>query len=219
MADFQFLICKQSPNNQTLKLSLEIIPMTAPSPVENAPQSIALVAPTPMEGFELPSMVSDLAGLQRAIAQDPDRWRPLVFTNGCFDLLHAGHVRYLNAARALGRSLVVGLNSDQSVAGLKPARPGFPPRPIVPQAQRAEVLLALRAVAAVVIFEQPTATALIEALQPDIYVKGGDYRVETLPEAPAVFAGGGRIELVKIEVPSSTSGLVERILAARPQEP
>lgn len=162
--------------------------------------------------------LSDLQTLQRAIAADPDRWRPLVFTNGCFDLLHAGHVRYLAAARSLGKSLVVGLNSDRSVAHLKPAAPGFPPRPIVPQDQRAEVLLALKAVDAIVIFDEPTATRTIEALRPDIYVKGGDYRVETLPESPAVLAGGGRIELVQIEVPSSTSGIVDRILAARPLE-
>jgi rfaE bifunctional protein nucleotidyltransferase chain/domain len=163
-------------------------------------------------------IASELSALQAAIAQDPDRWRPLVFTNGCFDLLHAGHVRYLAAARSLGRSLVVGLNSDRSVAGIKPPAPGFPPRPIVPQDQRAEVLLALKSVDAVTIFDDPTATALITALQPDIYVKGGDYQIDTLPEAPAVVAGGGRIELVSIEVPSSTSGLVQRILAARPLE-
>lgn len=163
-------------------------------------------------------IASELSALQAAIARDPDRWRPLVFTNGCFDLLHAGHVRYLAAARALGRSLVVGLNSDRSVAGIKPPAPGFPPRPIVPEDQRAEVLLALKSVDAVTIFDDPTATALITALQPDIYVKGGDYQIDTLPEAPAVLAGGGRIELVSIEVPSSTSGLVQRILAARPLE-
>lgn len=154
-----------------------------------------------------------LADLQDAIAQNPDQWRPLVFTNGCFDLLHAGHVRYLAAARQLGRSLVIGLNSDASVQTIKPQPAGLPPRPIVPELERAEVLAALKSVSAVVLFSDPTANGLIEALQPDIYAKGGDYQIETLPEAPAVHAYGGRIELVTIEVPSSTSKIVQRILS------
>jgi rfaE bifunctional protein nucleotidyltransferase chain/domain len=153
-----------------------------------------------------------LAELQQAIDADPDRWRPLVLTNGCFDLLHAGHVRYLQVAKTLGRSLVVGLNSDRSVQTIKPAAPGFPPRPIVPEAQRAEVLAGLRSVDGVVIFAETTATALVEALQPDVYVKGGDYQIETLPEAAVVLAYGGKVELVKIEVPSSTTAIVRRIL-------
>lgn len=156
-----------------------------------------------------------LAALQATIAADPDRWRPLVFTNGCFDLLHAGHVRYLQAARALGRSLVVGLNSDASVRGLKPAPVGYPARPIVPELQRAEVLAALRAVDAVTLFDEPTASTTIAALQPELYVKGGDYDVATLPEAPIVQAYGGRIELIQIELPTGTSALIEKILAAR----
>lgn len=161
------------------------------------------------------SGVYSLAQLQQAIAADPLRWRPLVFTNGCFDLIHAGHVRYLQSARQLGRSLVVGLNSDRSVRAIKPQAAGFPARPIVPEAERAEVLAALRSVDGVVIFSETTATELIAALQPEIYAKGGDYQVATLPEAPAVQAYGGRIELVNIEVPSSTSGIVQRILDAR----
>ncbi|MGB0564635.1 MAG: adenylyltransferase/cytidyltransferase family protein, partial [Spirulinaceae cyanobacterium] len=132
-----------------------------------------------------------LPDLQQAIRQDPTTWRPLVFTNGCFDLLHVGHVRYLQAARALGQRLVVGLNSDRSVAQLKPQAPGYPPRPLIPAEQRAELLLALAAVDAVVVFEESTATPLIAALQPDIYVKGGDYSPETLPEYPTVAAYGG----------------------------
>lgn len=159
--------------------------------------------------------VYGLAALQRAIAADPDQWRPLVFTNGCFDLLHAGHVRYLTAAKSLGRSLVVGLNSDRSVRGLKPAPAGYPARPIVPEDQRAEVLAALKPVDGVVIFEEPTAEAAIAALKPDIYVKGGDYDLATLPEAPLVQSLGGRIELIAIELPTGTSNLIERILAAR----
>src|SRR4028119_34009 len=146
--------------------------------------------------------IYSLNELQQAIAADPDQWRPLVFTNGCFDLLHAGHVRYLQVAKSLGRSLVVGLNSDQSIKTIKPNKPGFPPRPLVPEAQRAEVLATLKPVDGIVIFSETTATRLIQALQPDIYVKGGDYSQATLPEAPAVQAYGGRIELVKVEIPT-----------------
>ncbi|MBD0362267.1 MAG: D-glycero-beta-D-manno-heptose 1-phosphate adenylyltransferase [Coleofasciculus sp. C3-bin4] len=159
--------------------------------------------------------IYSLSELLDAIAQAPSQWRPLVFTNGCFDLLHAGHVRYLQVAKSLGRSLVVGLNSDQSVKTIKPNKPGFPPRPLVPQTQRAEVLATLKPVDGVVIFQETTATRLIQALQPDIYVKGGDYSQSTLPEAPVVQAYGGRIELVKVEVHTSTTALIERILHAR----
>ncbi len=156
--------------------------------------------------------VYGLEELRQTVAANPQQWRPLVFTNGCFDLLHAGHVRYLQAAKTLGQRLIIGLNSDASVRGIKPQAAGLPPRPIVPELQRAEVLAALKAVDGVVIFHEPTAIAVIAALQPDIYVKGGDYALSTLPEAPTVQAYGGRIELIKIEVPSSTSAIVQRIL-------
>ncbi len=156
--------------------------------------------------------VYTLIELQQAIATNPGEWRPLVLTNGCFDLVHAGHVRYLRVAKTLGRSLVVGLNSDRSVAQIKPTKPGYPPRPVVPEAQRAEVLAALKPVDGVVIFAEPTAAALIQILKPEIYVKGGDYQVETLPEAAFVQAYGGRVELVQIEVPSSTTNILQRIL-------
>ncbi|MCL1472941.1 adenylyltransferase/cytidyltransferase family protein [Argonema antarcticum] len=161
----------------------------------------------------IPNLYS-LAELQETIAQDPQLWRPLVFTNGCFDLLHVGHLRYLQVAKSLGRSLIVGLNSDRSVQTIKPHTPGHPQRPLVPDIQRAELLAALKPVDGVVIFDQTTATQLIETLKPDLYVKGGDYRIETLPEAPIVQAYGGRIELIKIEIPTSTTGIINRILQA-----
>lgn len=161
--------------------------------------------------------IYSLSDLKLAIAQNPEHWRPLVFTNGCFDLLHAGHVRYLKVAKSLGRTLVVGLNSDRSVNTIKPNKPGFPCRPLVPETQRAEVLASLKPVDGIVIFNETTATHLIQALQPDIYVKGGDYSQATLPEAPVVQAYGGRIELVKVEVPTSTTALINRILSARTQ--
>ncbi|MDX2098833.1 MAG: D-glycero-beta-D-manno-heptose 1-phosphate adenylyltransferase [Leptolyngbyaceae cyanobacterium bins.59] len=156
--------------------------------------------------------VYSLVELRQAIAANPSRWRPLVFTNGCFDLLHVGHVRYLQTARALGRSLVVGLNSDASVRAIKPQVANRPARPIVPEEQRAEVLASLRSVDGVVLFSELTAAALMEALQPDVYVKGGDYTLETLPEAAVVQSYGGQIELVRIEVPTSTTGIVNQIL-------
>lgn len=155
--------------------------------------------------------VYTLTSLLQAVRSQPGDWRPLVLTNGCFDLLHAGHVRYLRVARTLGRSLVVGLNSDHSVRQIKPVVQG-PPRPIVPEAQRAEVLAALKPVDGVVVFTESTATQLVQALRPEIYVKGGDYRMETLPEARIVQAYGGRVELVQIEIPSSTTNLISRIL-------
>ncbi|HLO48833.1 MAG TPA: adenylyltransferase/cytidyltransferase family protein [Kamptonema sp.] len=158
------------------------------------------------------SGVYTLTELEGAIAADQSLWRPLVFTNGCFDIIHAGHVRYLQAAKALGRSLVVGLNSDASVQAIKPQQPGCPPRPIVPEMQRAEVLAALKPVAAVVIFNDKTAIKLIEKIKPDIYVKGGDYLIETLPEAPTAQAIGCQISFVKVEIPSSTTALINRIL-------
>jgi D-glycero-beta-D-manno-heptose 1-phosphate adenylyltransferase len=158
--------------------------------------------------------VYPLAELQAAIVTHPEQWRPLVLTNGCFDLLHAGHVRYLQAAKTFGQALVVGLNSDQSVRAIKPQIDGSPARPIVPEAQRAEVLAALKPVDGVVIFSETTAAELVTALKPDVYVKGGDYTLDTLPEAKIVLAYGGRIELVKIEIPSSTSTLIHRILSA-----
>lgn len=150
--------------------------------------------------------------LESAIAQEPQQWRPLVFTNGCFDLLHVGHVRYLSSAKSFGKTLIVGLNSDRSVNQIKPDKSGYPSRPLIPEAQRAEVLAALKWVDGVVIFNETTAKRLIEVLKPDIYVKGGDYTLSTLPEAPIVQTYGGRIELIKIELPTSTTAIIERIL-------
>jgi D-glycero-beta-D-manno-heptose 1-phosphate adenylyltransferase len=153
------------------------------------------------------NLVFDLAQLQMLIAQSPQDWRPLVFTNGCFDLIHVGHVRYLSAAKALGKTLVVGVNSDSSVQQLKGNT-----RPYVPEAQRAEVLAALKSVSAVVIFSELTAVKIIEVIAPDIYVKGGDYTPETLPETPAVIACGASLELIKVEIPTSTTKIVQKIL-------
>lgn len=165
-----------------------------------------------MDSRKLISGLYDLTELEQIINSHSIYWRPLIFTNGCFDLIHAGHIRYLWAAKSLGRSLVVGLNSDRSVQNIKPQQQGYPMRPIIPQMERAEVLTALKPVDGVVIFDDTTASNIIERLKPDIYVKGGDYSVETLPEAPKVKDYGGKISLVKIEVPTSTTAIINRIL-------
>lgn len=133
--------------------------------------------------------------------------RPMVLTNGVFDLLHCGHVRYLAQARALGASLVVGLNSDASARGLGKG----PGRPLVPQADRACVLSALSAVSLVVLFDEPTPQALLEALRPEIYAKGGDYRLDELAEARQVQAWGGRAVVLPFLPGRSTTALVQQI--------
>jgi D-glycero-beta-D-manno-heptose 1-phosphate adenylyltransferase len=132
--------------------------------------------------------------------------KTVVFTNGCFDILHAGHVRYLAAARALGDALIVGLNSDRSVQRLK-----GPNRPINDEGDRAEVLAALGAVDFVVVFDDATAEGLVAEIRPDIYVKGGDYRLEDLPEATVAAGYGGKTVLIP-EVPGrSSSNIIGRI--------
>ncbi len=157
--------------------------------------------------------IYSLSYWQQAIATYPERWRPLVLTNGCFDLLHLGHVRNLQMAKSWGRSLIVGLNSDSSIQTIKPPLAAhLPPRPIFPEQQRAEMLAALKSVDGVVIFSDPTAIGLIEVLQPEIYVKGGDYQLENLIEASAVQAYGGKIKFVPIDIAISTTKIINRIL-------
>lgn len=132
--------------------------------------------------------------------------KTVVFTNGCFDILHAGHVRYLAAAKAQGYCLIVGLNSDQSVRRLK-----GPSRPVNSEEDRAEVLAALAAVDYVVVFDDPTAEGLVAQLKPDIYVKGGDYCVDTLPEAQVAAAYGGKTVLIPLVEGRSTSNIIKKI--------
>lgn len=127
--------------------------------------------------------------------------RKLVFTNGVFDVLHAGHVRYLEAARALGDLLIVGLNSDESVRRLGKG----PNRPIHSLAERAEVLAALRSVDGVVAFDEDLPIRLIEILRPEIHAKGGDYNAEDLPETPAVRSYGGSVAILPLSPGLSSS--------------
>ena len=146
----------------------------------------------------------EVSGRLRAVRESGGR---IVFTNGCFDLLHPGHVAYLEAARSLGDALVVGLNSDESVRGLGKGSD----RPIVPEADRAAVLGALRAVDAVVIFDERTPVRLMREVRPAVYVKGGDYRIEDLPEAGVADEIGAEVRIIPFEPGYSTSALVERI--------
>ncbi len=129
----------------------------------------------------------------------------LVFTNGCFDILHRGHAEYLRQARALGDALVVGLNADASVRRLK-----GPSRPVNPEDDRAYLLASLAAVDAVVLFEEDTPRELVRALLPDVLVKGGDYRAEEVVGGEEVVAAGGRVVIAPLVPGRSTTEILER---------
>ena len=133
--------------------------------------------------------------------------KKVVFTNGCFDLLHVGHVRYLQDARALGDFLVLGLNSDSSVKKLK-----GPERPVQTQDDRAEILAALACVDFVVIFDEETPLKLIETVQPDILVKGGDWPVEKIVGYQFVSSQGGLVKSLPFHQGRSTSSIIDRIM-------
>ena len=130
----------------------------------------------------------------------------VVFANGCFDLLHVGHVRYLEAARALGDLLVVGVNSDEQVRRLKGEG-----RPLVPERERAEVVASLRAVDLVTIFAEPTVEALLLAVRPDIHAKGTDYTEESVPERDVVRAYGGRVCIVGDPKDHSSTDIIKAV--------
>lgn len=130
-----------------------------------------------------------------------------MFTNGCFDLMHIGHTRYLQAAKSLGDVLVVGVNSDASVRGLDKA----PDRPIVPQSQRAEVLAALACVDFVVIFDELDPLRLITAVQPDVLVKGGDWTIDRIVGRDIVESRGGVVKTIPLVPGLSTTSLLQRI--------
>ena len=136
--------------------------------------------------------------------------RTIVVTNGVFDLLHPGHVRYLQQARALGDALIVGVNSDRSVRAIK-----GPSRPITPEDERAELVAALVCVDAAAIFDEDTPWQLIAALQPDVLVKGADWAEDAIVGRDIVEARGGRVVRVPIEAGYATSAIVERIRRTR----
>jgi rfaE bifunctional protein nucleotidyltransferase chain/domain len=151
-------------------------------------------------------------GLDAGSRTTIERWRTagerIVFTNGVFDLLHRGHVEYLEEARALGDRLVVGINSDASVRRLK-----GPERPIVPQLERAEVLASLACVDRVVVFEDDTPESLIESVRPDVLVKGGDWALDRIVGRAFVEARGGRVTTITLREGWSTTGLIARARA------
>ena len=147
------------------------------------------------------------AQLSVAVAAWRAAGRRVVFTNGCFDLLHLGHVDYLERARHLGDALVVGLNTDASVGGLKPGRP------IQDETARARILAALAFVDAVVLFGEPTPLALIELVQPDILVKGDDYAIDGIVGHELVLNRGGEVRTVPLVPGYSTSRIIEKIVS------
>ena len=154
------------------------------------------------------SKVIDLETLRRRSKELRATGKSLVATNGCFDLLHPGHVRYLQKARALGHALAVGLNGDESVRHLKGAG-----RPVNTERDRADVVAGLEAVDFVVIFPEDRATKFLEAAPPAIYVKGGDYTPETLnaEERAVLEKAGARVEIIPFENGYSTTALLERL--------
>ncbi len=139
-----------------------------------------------------------------------DQWRRagerVILTNGCFDLLHVGHIRYLRAAKQLGGKLVVGLNADDSVRALK-----GPGRPVMPENERAEILAALTDVDAIVIFSEPDVRALIREIRPDIHAKGTDYTAASVPERDTVIECGGRVEIVGDPKDHSATEFIARL--------
>ncbi|MGD9520146.1 MAG: D-glycero-beta-D-manno-heptose 1-phosphate adenylyltransferase [Armatimonadota bacterium] len=145
--------------------------------------------------------------LRRVVEELHRQGKTLVFTNGCFDLLHIGHIRYLYDASRLGDVLIVGINSDESVTRLK-----GPSRPMIPEAERAEMLAALSCVDYVSIFSEDTPDELIKLIRPNVHVKGGDYRPEDLPEAPLVKSLGGRVVIAPLVNGRSTTITITHIL-------
>jgi len=146
-----------------------------------------------------------------AVKEAKANGKTVVFTNGCFDILHIGHVRYLQEARSLGDILVVGVNSDNSVRRLK-----GPERPVVPEAERAEIIAALEFVDYVTLFDEDTPVELIRVVRPDIHTKGGGYKPEDMPETEAVREVGGRVEIIPYSATESkgmsTTNVIGRLI-------
>ena len=152
--------------------------------------------------------VLDLEGARLVAEAARASGRRVVLANGCFDLLHVGHVRYLEDARAMGDVLIVGINGDASVRRLK-----GPGRPLMPATERAEILASLRAVDHVVVFDADTADGLIGLLRPDVHAKGTDYTAESVPERASVLAAGGRVAIAGDAKRHSTRDVIAEILA------
>jgi D-glycero-beta-D-manno-heptose 1-phosphate adenylyltransferase len=150
--------------------------------------------------------IKTLAEMKEILAKQRKAGKSIVFANGCFDLLHVGHVRYLEAARALGDTLVLGLNGDESVQVLKGTG-----RPLMTEAERAETVAALQCVDYVIVFSDPTADRILHELQPEVHAKGTDYTEATVPERDTVLRYGGRIAIVGDPKNHSTREFLRRI--------
>lgn len=159
------------------------------------------------------SKICTRAELTRRVQSLREQGRSIVFTNGCFDLIHVGHVRYLADARREGDVLVVGVNSDASVRTIKPHN-----RPIIPEDQRAEVLAALECIDLVTIFDEPDPELLIRAILPDVLVKGADWQIDRIIGADIVSENGGRVERIRLAPGVSTTAIIEKIIALYPNE-
>ncbi len=151
--------------------------------------------------------VKTLDEMVRIRARLKSEGKRLVFTNGCFDLLHIGHVRYLNSARAMGDALVVAVNSDRSIREIKGEA-----RPIVPEGERAEVLAALSSVDYLFIFDDPTPQRVIDALVPDVLVKGADWGISEIVGRETVERAGGVVQNIPLVEGASTTGLIRKVL-------
>ena len=158
------------------------------------------------EEIDSASLILDRETLLARVAAARQKGSSLVLANGCFDVLHVGHVRYLEGARALGDLLVVGINSDKQVAAIK-----GPGRPILPERERAEIVASLEAVSLVTIFDEPTVAELLLAIRPDVHAKGTDYTEETVPERDVVRSYGGRVAIVGDPKNHSTSEMLKRV--------
>jgi rfaE bifunctional protein nucleotidyltransferase chain/domain len=156
--------------------------------------------------FTAQSRILDRSELISAADTARRRGQRIIFANGCFDILHAGHVRYLEAAKALGDILIVAVNSDEQARRLKGEA-----RPLLPQDQRAELVSSLAAVDLVTIFDEPTVTELLLALKPDIHAKGTDYSEETVPERDVVRSFGGRVAIVGDPKDHSSTEIIEKV--------
>lgn len=152
------------------------------------------------------SQILNRDALINRVAAEKEKGSRIILANGCFDVLHAGHVRYLEGARALGDVLVVGINSDKQVTRLKGEG-----RPILPELDRAEIVASLEAVTLVTIFAEPTVTELLLAIKPDVHAKGTDYTEETVPERDVVRSYGGRVAIVGDPKDHSTSQMLRRV--------
>ena len=150
-------------------------------------------------------MVIDRKNIGNVVTTLKAEGKKIVFTNGCFDILHVGHVRYLKEAKALGDIFILGLNSDCSVKSLKGSN-----RPINNESDRAEVLSALKAIDYVVIFDEKTAENIVGEVKPDIYAKGGDYSIDTLPEAKIVAEHGGKTVLLQLVDGKSSTNIINK---------